>query len=85
VTLTFDVPEEVWQAIDLPMAEAQAEVRKEVAIALFRRGLISLGKASESSGLPRPEFEEALAQRRVERPYDAMELDRDLDWAKSGV
>jgi predicted HTH domain antitoxin len=82
VTLTFDVPDSVLQEIHLPPAAAQAEVTKEVAVALYARGLLSLGRASEFSGMTRPEFEFLLAQRHVERPYDVAELERDLAWAK---
>jgi len=82
VTLTFDVPDSLLQEIHLPPATAQAEVTKEVALALYARGLLSIGRASEFSGVTRPEFEALLAQRRVERPYDLTELERDLAWAK---
>ena len=82
MTLTFDVPDSVLQEIHLPPAAAQAEVTKEVALALYVRGLLSLGRASEFSGMKRPEFELLLAQRHVERPYDTVELERDLAWAK---
>ena len=82
MTLTFDVPDSVLQEIHLPPTAAQAEVTKEVALALYARGLLSLGKASEFSGITRPEFEFLLAQRRVERPYDLGEMERDLAWAK---
>jgi predicted HTH domain antitoxin len=82
VTLRFDVPDSVLQKIHLAPAAAQAEVTKEVALALYVRGLLSLGKASELSGMTRPEFEFLLAQRHVERPYDTAELERDLAWAK---
>lgn len=30
----------------------------------------------------RQEFESLLARRRIERPYDSAELERDLTWAK---
>jgi predicted HTH domain antitoxin len=51
---------------------------------LYARGLLSLGKASEFSGMTRFEFESLLAERHVERPYDTAELERDLAWAKGG-
>jgi predicted HTH domain antitoxin len=60
----------------------QAKIKKEVALALYVRGLISIGKAAELAGLARPEFEAVLAERRIERPYDLTELERDLAWAK---
>lgn len=82
MTLTFEVPDSMLQEIHLPLAAAQAEVTKEVAVAMYARGLLSLGRASEFSGVTRPEFESLLAQRHVERPYDTAELERDLAWAK---
>jgi predicted HTH domain antitoxin len=80
--LTFEVPNSILQEIHLPPAAAQAEVTKEVEMALYARGLLSLGKASELSGITRQEFESLLAQPRVERPYEVAELGRDLAWAK---
>jgi predicted HTH domain antitoxin len=82
VTLTFQVPDSILQEVHLPLASAQAAVMKEVVLALYARGLLSLGRASEFSGLTRPEFESLLAQRHVERPYDTAELERELAWAK---
>jgi len=82
VRLTFEVPDSILQEIHLPPAAAQAEVTKEVAVALYARGLLSLGRASEFSGLARHDFDLFLAQRHVERPYDTAELERDLAWAK---
>lgn len=80
--VTLEIPDKVVEGMHLPASNAQAEVRKEIALALYARGLLSIGKATELAGVPRHDFEEVLAKRRVERPYDATELERDLAWAR---
>lgn len=70
------------ESMSLPAADAETEVRKEIALALYARGLLSIGKAAELANATRREFEALLAGRRVERPYDAAEVDRDLAWAR---
>jgi predicted HTH domain antitoxin len=85
VTLTFDVPDCIFEEIHLTPAAAQAELTKEVAVVLYARGILSLGRASEISGVTRPEFEALIARRHIERPYDMVELERDLAWAKGAM
>jgi predicted HTH domain antitoxin len=80
--VTMEIPDEVVNGMRLPASDAQTEVRKEVALALYARGLMSIGKATELAGVPRSNFEAILAKRHVERPYEATELERDLAWAK---
>ena len=80
--VTLEIPDEVVKGMHLQASDAQTEVRKEVALALYARGLLSIGKATELAGVPRSNFEAILAERHVERPYDATELERDLTWAK---
>jgi len=85
VTLTVEIPDEVVQAKHLSPSAVRLEVRKEVALVLYMRGLISVGKAVEFAEMTRQDFEGVLASRRIERPYDAEELERDLAWAKGPV
>lgn len=56
----------------------------DLALYYYERGLISLGKAVELSGLRRLEFERLLAEYHVERPGALEHLQSDLDWAKKG-
>jgi predicted HTH domain antitoxin len=81
MSLVLEIPDEAVQAMDLPAAEVEAELKKELALALYARRLLSLGKSVEWAGVTRQEFEELLAHRRIERPYDSAEIERDLAWA----
>ncbi len=52
-----EIPDEAVQAMRLPASEVQAELKKELAVALYAHGALSLGKSVEMAGVTRPEFE----------------------------
>ncbi|HXP61236.1 MAG TPA: UPF0175 family protein [Dongiaceae bacterium] len=83
--ITVEIPDEVVQETRLSPSAVRLEVAREVALALYVRGLFSLGKAAEFAEMTRQDFEGVLASRRIERPYDAEELNRDLAWANGPV
>ena len=77
--LTLEVPSEVVDAVKLPPAEIEPELRKELALALYQRGVLSLGKARILAGMTRWQLEQLLADRRIPRHY--ADLQDDLDYA----
>lgn len=79
--VTLEVPKEVVEAIKLPPQEVEQELRKELAVALYRRGVLSLGKARVLAQMTRWEFEEYLGHRGVPRHYTADDLEEDLSYA----
>jgi predicted HTH domain antitoxin len=79
--VTLEVPKEVVEAIKLPPQEVEQELRRELAIALYRRGALSLGKARVLAQMTRWEFEEYLGHREVPRHYTADDLREDLRYA----
>jgi predicted HTH domain antitoxin len=79
--LTLDVPTEVLEAVKLPPAEVEKEFRKELALALYERGVLSLGKARILAQMTRWEFEELLGQRRIPRHYMEADLEEDIQYA----
>jgi predicted HTH domain antitoxin len=52
-------------------------------VALYRRGVLPLGKARVLAQLTRWEFEELLGRRGVTRQFGAEDLDEDLRYARS--
>ena len=80
--LKLEIPDEILAALKLPSKEAAAEMRKELAIALYQRGALSLGKARALAGLSLWDFEEILGQRRIQRHYTDKELKEDLRYAR---
>ncbi len=81
--VTLEIPQEAIDAMQLPQHEVEREMRKELAVALYGRGALSMGKAVEVAGVTRREFEQVLAERQAERSYDLSDLQQDLAWAQS--
>ena len=81
--LMLEVSDDVLDALRLPREEVEGELRTELALALYARGALSLGKAKEFSGLSRWAFEDLLGKRKIVRPFSEAELEHDLAWARS--
>jgi predicted HTH domain antitoxin len=78
---TLKIPEEIINALRVPPDDVEAELYKELALALYQRGMLSSGKASALSGLTRQQFEDLLGQRKIKRHYGEAELEEDLKYA----
>jgi len=81
--LLLEIPEEVRSAMRLPPREIERELKKELALALYQREVLSLGKARSLAGLTRWEFEELLGQRRIPRHYTEEDLGEDIQYGRS--
>jgi len=81
--LMLKIPGDVVDALRLPPDEVDAELRKELALALYQRGVLSSGKACRLAGMTRWEFEELLGQRRILRHYTEENLEEDIEYARS--
>lgn len=80
--LTLELPPDVLDAMKLPPAEVEAELRKELAVALYRRGALGIGKARVLAQMTRWEFEDLLKDREVPRHYSESDLDDDIRYAR---
>lgn len=76
--LTFKISEEFYQAIKLPATEVSGRLKRELAVRLYTKGLLTLGKARELAEMTRWDFHELLGEEEVPRRYDVDELDEDL-------
>jgi predicted HTH domain antitoxin len=66
--------------IDLPdsLHLSEADLRTELAIALFQQERITLGSASQLAGLHQIEFQRLIASRGICIHYDVEDLEQDL-------
>ena len=80
--LTLEIPAEVLEAVRLPPGEVERELRRELALALYQRGVLSLGKARLLAHMTRWEFEELLGQRGIPRHYADLDLEEDIRYAR---
>lgn len=79
--LLLEISEEVRAALRLPPADMEKELRKELALALYQRQVLSLGKARALAQMTRWEFEEFLGQRKIARHYSEEDLREDIRYA----
>ena len=76
----FEIPAEILRVVKLPPQEIEQEFRKELALALYQRRVLSLGKARLLANMTRWEFEELLGQRKIPRHYTQRELEEDIQY-----
>ena len=85
ITMTeviLKVPTDIVDAIRLPPEVIHAELQKELALALYKRGILSSGKACALAGLSRWEWIEFLGKRKVSRHYNTGDLEMDVAHVK---
>jgi len=81
--LKLEIPDEILSALKIPLKERDAELRKELALSLYQRGALSIGKARALAGMNLWSFEELLGQRRIQRHYTEEDLKEDIKYARS--
>ncbi|MEW6232040.1 MAG: UPF0175 family protein [Chloroflexota bacterium] len=81
--ITIELPPDLREALRVPVAEQEARLRRELAIRLYEKGLLSFGKARQVAGLSKWAFHELLAAEGIVRHYDVEELEADLATLKA--
>jgi len=74
----LDMPEECLKAVKLPPEEVSPRLKRELALRLYDKGLLSFGKARQLSEMPRWDFQELITKEGITRHYDVEELEEDL-------
>lgn len=77
--MTLEIPFDLAESMRIPPAERLARVRRELAVRLYQKGLISFGKARELAQMSKWDFHLLLAQEGIFRRYDIEELGWDLE------
>ncbi|MDX9785290.1 MAG: UPF0175 family protein [Desulfobacterales bacterium] len=76
--LQLDVNDDIRDALRIPPAEQESRLRRELALRLYEKGLLSLGKARQLAGMGKWDFLLLLGQEEICRQYDEKDIDRDL-------
>lgn len=72
--LTVEFPGELLESMRLPSAEIPARVKRELALRLYQKGLLTFGKARALAEASKWEFHELLGEEGVLRRYDEADL-----------
>jgi len=68
------IPDEILEGSGLTVED----IRLDVAISLYQREKVSLGKAAEIAGMNRWEFQKELAERKIPLNYSISDLEKDF-------
>jgi predicted HTH domain antitoxin len=78
MSVRLELNDEIGDALRIPPAEQEGRLRRELALRLYEKGLLSLGKARQVAGMEKWDFLLLIGQEGICRQYDKDELDRDL-------
>jgi len=76
--LVLEIRGDLAEALRVPPEEQVARLRRELAVRLYQKGLLSFGKARELAGMTKWEFHLLLGEEGIVRRYDVEELQEDL-------
>jgi len=76
--LSIELPDDLVDSLKLPPGETLTRLRRELAIRLYEKGLLSFGKARELAGMNRWAFHDLLGDEGIARRYGVEELEQDL-------
>ena len=65
ITIPVDIPSDLFVALNESEQEIKSHFQIATAIMLFKDGKLTIGKATQLSGLTRFEFEKALAKNKI--------------------
>lgn len=80
MALTLEIPDSAVAALEMSPEQARRELQRDLAVLLYARGALSIGKSIELAGMARRDFEHLLKERGARRPFDEVELNRELSW-----
>ena len=83
VKIKLELPDDIITALKLPPEETEVEIRKELALSLYKRGALSVGKAKKLAGMNIWEFDKLLGERQIKRHYTNEDLKEDIKYAQS--
>jgi predicted HTH domain antitoxin len=69
--------------LKVPAEERDVRVRRELAVRLYAKGLLTLGKSRALAGLSKWEFCQLLSDESVPRRYDEADLNADMETLES--
>ena len=82
MSVTLEIPDDFAQRLQTQPELAEAQLRLELAVALYRQGHLPSGRAAELAEMSRWAFEDLLRERQVPMPYSLTDLEHDLAYAR---
>ena len=77
--VTLTLPGEAFVRAKIPRQRLQRELKKELALQLYREGLISGFGACSLADMGKADFQDLLGQRGIPQQYDVEDYEQDLE------
>jgi predicted HTH domain antitoxin len=74
----LEISDDLAEALQVPHGEKLERLRRELAVRLYQKDLLSFGKARELAQMSKWEFHSLLGEEGIVRRYDTGELEEDL-------
>jgi predicted HTH domain antitoxin len=82
MSITLDIPNNIHEALHVTPAEAEAQLKLELAVSLYAQNALGLGKAAELAGMSWLDLNDILAERGIPMHYGEKELAEDIAYAR---
>jgi predicted HTH domain antitoxin len=82
-SLIFDIPEELLLNLKIPKEYWKSELKKELAIHLYREGFLSFGNSRRLAEMNKWDFHNLLGNRKIPRQYTDDDFQDDLKQIES--
>ena len=69
-TFSIHIPEEIMLSLKIPKKKWEKDIKKELALQLYREELISFANAHRLAEMSKVEFHYLLGEREIPRQYD---------------
>lgn len=79
--LVIEIPDDIMLALRLPLGRQSEELKKEIAIHLYKEGILPFGPARRLANTNRLEFHFLLGTRHISRHYSEEDLREDVETA----
>ncbi len=76
--MVITIPKTVEHALKIPLKNQEKELKKLLAMKLYEKGVLGIGKARELIGVTRAEFLYLLKDEGIPLNYDKDDLENDL-------
>ncbi|WP_254272311.1 UPF0175 family protein [Haloarcula marina] len=79
---TIEIDDAVYDALQVPEEERSQAMKRELAVSLYARQILSFGKARALAEMSNREFQALLGEREIPRHYTDTELAEDIEYAE---
>jgi predicted HTH domain antitoxin len=78
-TVTLAIPEELLMDVKIPRQRGQVDLKRELALQLYRENMISFANAHRMAEMSKIEFHFLLGERQIPRQYDLEDYEKELE------